>query len=77
MACGTIAEAWLVGSAAWGGFGVRSDLDVVVRGLASEAVDEVADGLVVATGLPVDVLRIEELSERFAQRVVTEGERLA
>ena len=27
------ATAWLIGSLAWGGFGERSDVDVVVRGL--------------------------------------------
>jgi len=31
------AKAWLIGSLAWGGFGERSDVDVVVRGLTPQA----------------------------------------
>jgi predicted nucleotidyltransferase len=77
VARGTVAEAWLVGSAAWGGFGVRSDVDVVVRGLEPTACIDVADGLCAAAGVEVDLLRLEDLPERFRARVLAEGERLA
>ncbi len=77
VARGTIAAAWLIGSAAWGGFGARSDLDVVVRGLAPHDLADVLDALVLATGLPVDVLRLEELASPFVERILTDGERLA
>lgn len=69
-------RAWLIGSLAWGGFGERSDVDVVLEG----ATDEEATGLDLALALelriPADVLRIEELDESFAARVRREGARI-
>jgi predicted nucleotidyltransferase len=82
-ACGALARehvlasAWVVGSAAWGGFGERSDLDVVVEGLAPEAAAAAADTLAGVAGLPVDLLRLEELPETFRERVRRDGVRLA
>lgn len=74
---GAISGAWLVGSAAWGGFGERSDIDVVVRDLDERAATGAADALTEAAGVCVDLLRIEELPAGFRQRVLREGERLA
>jgi predicted nucleotidyltransferase len=74
---GAVGEAWLVGSAAWGGFGDGSDVDVVVRGLEARAVADVADELARATDLPVDLLRWEELPPSFQARVIADGSRLA
>lgn len=77
VARGVVREAWLIGSAAWGGFGVRSDLDIVVCGLDRSAAPEVADELVRDTGLPVDLLRWEEISPSLQARARSEGSRLA
>jgi predicted nucleotidyltransferase len=74
---GAISGAWLVGSAAWGGFGERSDIDVVVGDLDERAAAGVVDALTEAAGVRVDLLRLEELSAGFRQRVLREGERLA
>ena len=70
---GCFARAWLIGSLAWGGFGERSDVDVVVEGLAREAVAEVQARRAEALATPVDLLRLEDLPERFGQRVLSEG----
>ena len=74
---GAFAAAWLVGSAAWGGWGERSDVDVVVRGLDARDFVRVWDRLGDAAGVAVDLLRWEELGEGFRARVEREGERLA
>ena len=76
---GMVVEAWLIGSAAWGGFGLRSDVDVVVRGLAvsERAMAENAFSERVGAGVGVDLLRWEELPEGFCERVLGEGVRLA
>ena len=67
---------WLVGSLAWGNFGERSDVHLVVRGA-----DEARFGaLWVAVGdaieSEVNLLRLEDLPAAFAARVLSEGERL-
>jgi predicted nucleotidyltransferase len=77
VAGGSIGEAWLVGSAAWGGFGAGSDLDVVVRGLRAAAAAEVADELARAAGVHVDLLRWEEIPPSLQARAIAEGTRLA
>lgn len=66
-------RAWLIGSLAWGGFGERSDVDVVVEGLASEAATRLEQVLVRMAGVPVDLLHLETLPEAFRERVVAEG----
>jgi predicted nucleotidyltransferase len=67
------ARAWLIGSLAWGGFGHRSDVDVVVSGL--RPMDEAAleTALAGAAGVPVDLLRLETLAPGFRERVMREG----
>ncbi|MGH7438341.1 MAG: nucleotidyltransferase family protein [Polyangiaceae bacterium] len=77
---GEIDGAWLIGSLAWGGFGVRSDVDIVVSGApASEAgriwtycVEELGSD----AGDQVDLLRLEELPEAFRARVLARGQRI-
>lgn len=66
-------EAWLIGSLAWGGFGERSDVDVVVRGLSSDSVSELERSLSEATGVEVDLLDLSSLTEPFRARVLAEG----
>lgn len=77
VAEGAIAEAWLIGSAAWGAFGDRSDLDIVVRGLASGDAVSLADRLADCVQIEVDLLRWEELDDSFRSRILALGERLA
>lgn len=67
------AEAWLIGSLAWGGFGEHSDIDVVVRGLAPPEATRLELGLLRALGWTVEVLRFEELPTSFGERVLREG----
>ncbi len=74
---GALSAAWIVGSAVWGAFGERSDVDVVVEGLAPSALVDVADSLAHAAGTMVDLLRIEDLPERFQDRVRRDGARIA
>ncbi|HZD05102.1 MAG TPA: hypothetical protein VE173_09290 [Longimicrobiales bacterium] len=68
-----MARAWLIGTAAWGGAHGRSDVDVVVEGLASEHYGGLWDWLSQACGLDIDLLRIEDMKPRFRQRVLSEG----
>lgn len=69
-------ELWLIGSLAWGGFGVRSDIDVVVRGLPSERVGPLETAWTLALRVPVELLRFESLGTSFQERVEREGVRL-
>jgi len=73
---GSGTEAWLIGSLAWGGFGERSDIDVVLRGATPEQACRLEVGLTRALRLPVDMLRFEELPDSFRKRVVQQGVRL-
>jgi predicted nucleotidyltransferase len=73
---GAFEAAWLVGSLAWGGFGERSDVDVVVRGSDPSRLGALWAAFGDALGAPVDLLRIEDLPEGFARRVLAEGQRL-
>lgn len=69
-------DAWLIGSLAWGGFGERSDVDVVLRGCSSKAACRVEVALTTALRVAVEVLRFEELPATFRQRIEREGVRL-
>jgi len=69
-------RAWLIGSLAWGGFGVRSDVDLVVRGAAPAAATALEVELICELKLEVDVLRMEDLPGGFRERVEREGVRL-
>ncbi len=71
---------WLIGSLVWGGFGTRSDVDVVVRGAGAPHHGRLwahwVERLGADAGERVDLLRLEELPEAFQRRVLTEGLRL-
>ena len=77
---GAIDAAWLVGSLAWGGFGARSDVDLVVRGAALEALGAIAARAEEKLGPDaqgrIDVLRLEDLPPSFRERVLSTGWRL-
>lgn len=66
-------DAWLIGSLAWGGFGERSDIDVVLRGATPEQACRLEVLLTHDLRLPVDMLRLEELPDSFRERVVNQG----
>ena len=66
-------RAWLIGSLAWGGFGVRSDIDVVVEGADVDAASTIAERLGEKTGRLIDVLLLETLPAGFRERVLGEG----
>jgi predicted nucleotidyltransferase len=73
---GRLDGAWLIGSLAWGGFGERSDVDVVVRGVEAARAGALWAEVVDALGVSVDLLQYEELPEGFRRRVAGEGVRL-
>jgi predicted nucleotidyltransferase len=74
---GIIAGAWLIGSTVWDGFGERSDIDIVVRGLDISRRGEIETRLSESCRGPVDLLRWEELDAPFQARVAREGVRIA
>ena len=70
------ARAYLIGSLAWGGFGERSDVDLVVAGLSGGEVAHLERALATAVGVEVDLLRLEDIPASFRARVESEGVRL-
>lgn len=74
---GQIRAAWLIGSTVWGGYGERSDVDVVVRGLDVSQRVAAEDLFGAACRASVDLLRFEELDAAFQARVEREGRRIA
>ena len=70
---GVAARAWLIGSLAWGNFGVRSDVDLVLEGLAVDRIGAIAERVASRVNAPVDVLRIEEVPAAFRRRILSEG----
>ncbi len=73
---GAFEAAWLIGSLAWGGFGCRSDVDVVVRGADPSRIGALAGRLSNDVEACVDLLRIEDLPDGFRLRVLDQGARL-
>jgi predicted nucleotidyltransferase len=55
------ADLWLIGSLAWGGFGTRSDVDVVVRGMPTHRFAALETAWTLAPGVLVDLPRFEGL----------------
>lgn len=64
---------FLIGSLAWGGFGVGSDVDLVVEGIDAAAASRLAAHLIRELPVMPQVLRLEELPPSFRERVLTEG----
>jgi predicted nucleotidyltransferase len=67
------ASAWLIGSLAWGGFGERSDVDLVFRGVAPAEALALEAALAVTAEAPIDLLVFEALPPSFQARVLAEG----
>jgi predicted nucleotidyltransferase len=55
-----VVRAWLIGSLAWGGFGERSDIDLVVEGPSAPQALHLGHRVTGRLGVHVDVLRLEE-----------------
>lgn len=72
-----VERVWLIGSLAWGGFGLRSDIDVVVENAGPEVMNAVAERIGEATGRAVDVLALEALPPSFRKRVLADGVHVA
>ena len=66
-------RAWLIGSLAWGGFGLRSDIDLVIEGAGTEAMSTIAERVSETTRRSVDVLALETLPPSFRERVLSDG----
>jgi predicted nucleotidyltransferase len=66
-------RAWLIGSLAWGGFGIRSDVDMVLSGVDPERAGAIEDALLRALRVDVDLLVFEELPASFRDRIEREG----
>jgi predicted nucleotidyltransferase len=73
VAAGTVRRVWLIGSLAWGSFGVGSDVDLVVSGCPPERAALLWRDLSSALEIGIDLLRFEDLPADFAQRVLEEG----
>lgn len=72
-ALGSGERAWIIGSVASGYFGPHSDIDVVTENCSVKVAFALWNHLCQRFGLPVDLMRIEELPENFARRVRSEG----
>ncbi|MGO8992643.1 MAG: hypothetical protein ACLQVI_04900 [Polyangiaceae bacterium] len=73
LAAGCASHAWIVGTVAWGGYGERSDVDVVLEGARASSRDALSARLTAACGAAVDLLLLEELDPSFQARVRAEG----
>jgi predicted nucleotidyltransferase len=66
-------KAWLIGSLAWGGFGERSDVDMVLEHLSPDRTAELEWALAELGGGEPDLLSLDELSPAFRERVLQTG----
>jgi predicted nucleotidyltransferase len=67
------ARAWLIGSLAWGDFGERSDVDLVLSAVTDQESTAIEQAALRAGGAEVDLLRFEELPAEFRERIAREG----
>lgn len=66
-------RAWLIGSLAWGGFGTRSDADIVFDSVPDALVTEVEIAATRRFGIQIDTLILSELPPSFRARVERDG----
>ena len=66
-------RAWLIGSLAWGGFGARSDVDLVLADVDSPRATAIEVAASKAAGVEVDLLMLQHLPWSFRERVEREG----
>jgi len=67
------ARAWLVGSLAWGGFGERSDVDLVLAGVDGERATAIEIAVSRAAQAEVDLLVFQALPRSYQDRIEREG----
>jgi predicted nucleotidyltransferase len=67
---------WLVGSLTHEGWRKESDIDLVVQGLSPGEADDLWSSLSRRLPARLEILRYEELSPAFRERVEREGEKL-
>lgn len=67
------ARAWLIGSLAWGGFGERSDVDLVLEGVDGRTSTAIEIAVCRAVRAEVDLLTFESLPVSFRAKVEREG----
>lgn len=74
----SLGHVWVIGSAAWGGFGLRSDVDLVVEhGERTGARVELADRVGSLLGRVVEVLPLAQVVDSLRRRTLAEGVRVA
>jgi predicted nucleotidyltransferase len=66
-------RAWLIGSLAWGGFGERSDVDLVFDSVDAMLVTEIELQIAGTSKVFVDTLMLADLPSAFRDRVLGEG----
>lgn len=66
-------RAWLIGSLVWGGFGERSDVDLVLSGVTGPQATVLEEAVARVAHASVDLLQLDELPSSFRQRVEREG----
>ena len=66
-------HAWLIGSLAWGGFGVRSDIDLVLADVDGQQATAIEIVLCTTLGIEVDLLTLNTLPPSFRKRIEHEG----
>jgi predicted nucleotidyltransferase len=71
-----LSRAILFGSAVWGDFDDRSDIDLLVWGATASEEQEIASQLWQRVGRPVHVVRAEQAPSGLLERVLAEGEEL-
>jgi predicted nucleotidyltransferase len=68
---------WLFGSTIEGRFGMGSDIDLAVEGLAKlDLLDALGEAEANAGDIPVDLVRLESLPPHLQQRIRERGQRL-
>jgi len=67
------AHAWLIGSLAWGGFGLGSDVDLVVDGIDGPTRLKLEEVVGHVASAPVDLLELDTLPAAFRERIERQG----
>jgi hypothetical protein len=66
-------RAWLIGSLAWGAFGTRRDIDLVLVDLSDGDETLLESALIRSTDRVIELLRLRDLPPAFQSRVLGDG----
>lgn len=66
-------RAWLIGTLAWGEFGARSDIDLVLDAVPNETATHIEIAVTRTARAEVDILWLDDLPAAFAARVLADG----